>query len=48
MLIDYRIEQPVALSARFEVEGFTVLLGASGEGKSRWAICRRGMRCFRI
>jgi molybdate/tungstate transport system ATP-binding protein len=34
MLIDYRIVQPVALSARFEVEGFTVLLGASGEGKS--------------
>lgn len=34
MHIDYRIEQPVALHARFEVEGFTVLLGASGEGKS--------------
>ncbi|WP_426663592.1 ABC transporter ATP-binding protein [Rhodanobacter aciditrophus] len=34
MRIDYRIAHPVALSARFEVEGFTVLLGASGEGKS--------------
>ena len=34
MRIDYRIEHPVTLSARFEVEGFTVLLGASGEGKS--------------
>ncbi|MEY2161216.1 ABC transporter ATP-binding protein [Rhodanobacter sp. FW106-PBR-LB-2-11] len=34
MQIDYHIEHPVALSASFEVEGFTVLLGASGEGKS--------------
>ncbi|HET7663005.1 MAG TPA: ABC transporter ATP-binding protein [Rhodanobacteraceae bacterium] len=34
MRIDYRIEHPVALSARFDVDGFTVLLGASGEGKS--------------
>ncbi|SFS14181.1 molybdate/tungstate transport system ATP-binding protein [Dyella sp. OK004] len=34
MRIDYRIERPVALHACFEVEGFTVLLGASGEGKS--------------
>ncbi len=34
MRIDYRIEHPVALSASFEVEGFTVLLGASGEGKT--------------
>jgi molybdate/tungstate transport system ATP-binding protein len=34
MRVDYRIERPVALSARFEVDGFTVLLGASGEGKS--------------
>jgi molybdate/tungstate transport system ATP-binding protein len=34
MLVDYRIERPIALHARFEVEGFTVLLGASGEGKS--------------
>jgi len=34
MRIDYRIEHPVTLSARFEVEGFTVLLGASGAGKS--------------
>lgn len=34
MRIDYCIEHPVTLSARFEVEGFTVLLGASGEGKS--------------
>jgi len=34
MRIDYRIEQPVALHAAFDVEGFTVLLGASGEGKS--------------
>ncbi|GGA46277.1 ABC transporter ATP-binding protein [Dyella nitratireducens] len=34
MRIDYRIEHPVALHATFDVEGFTVLLGASGEGKS--------------
>ncbi|MEW9572872.1 ABC transporter ATP-binding protein [Rhodanobacter sp. Si-c] len=34
MRVDYRIERPVALSASFEVEGFTVLLGASGEGKT--------------
>ncbi|TAM16766.1 MAG: ABC transporter ATP-binding protein [Rhodanobacter sp.] len=34
MRIDYRIEHPVTLHARFEVAGFTVLLGASGEGKS--------------
>jgi molybdate/tungstate transport system ATP-binding protein len=34
MRVDCRIEHPVALSASFEVEGFTVLLGASGEGKS--------------
>jgi molybdate/tungstate transport system ATP-binding protein len=34
MHIDYRILEPVALEAAFDVEGFTVLLGASGEGKS--------------
>jgi molybdate/tungstate transport system ATP-binding protein len=34
MRIDYRIAHPVALSASFEVDGFTVLLGASGEGKT--------------
>ena len=34
MRIDYRIEHPVALHASFEVAGFTVLLGASGEGKN--------------
>jgi molybdate/tungstate transport system ATP-binding protein len=34
MRIDYTIEQPVALQAVFDVEGFTVLLGTSGEGKS--------------
>lgn len=34
MRIDYRIERPIALHAAFDVEGFTVLLGASGEGKS--------------
>ncbi|RUL78160.1 ABC transporter ATP-binding protein [Dyella choica] len=34
MRIDYRIEHPVSLHAAFDVEGFTVLLGASGEGKS--------------
>ena len=34
MRIDYRIARPIELSASFEVEGFTVLLGASGEGKS--------------
>lgn len=34
MRIDYRIEHPVRLQACFEVEGFTVLLGQSGEGKT--------------
>jgi molybdate/tungstate transport system ATP-binding protein len=34
MRIDYRIERPVPLHAAFDVSGFTVLLGASGEGKS--------------
>jgi molybdate/tungstate transport system ATP-binding protein len=34
MRIDYIIEHPIALHAAFDVEGFTVLLGASGEGKS--------------
>ncbi|MBU6421359.1 MAG: ABC transporter ATP-binding protein [Gammaproteobacteria bacterium] len=34
MRVDYRIERPIALHASFDVTGFTVLLGASGEGKS--------------
>ncbi len=34
MRIDYRIEHPIRLQASFEVEGFTVLLGQSGEGKT--------------
>jgi molybdate/tungstate transport system ATP-binding protein len=34
MRIDYRLERPITLHAAFDVEGFTVLLGASGEGKS--------------
>lgn len=34
MRVDYRIEHPIALHAGFDVDGFTVLLGASGEGKS--------------
>lgn len=34
MRVDYRITRPIALAADFEVEGFTVLLGASGEGKT--------------
>lgn len=34
MRIDYRIDQPVRLQVGFEVEGFTVLLGQSGEGKT--------------
>ena len=34
MHIDYRIEHPVRLRADFEVEGFTILLGQSGEGKT--------------
>ncbi|MFM0631177.1 ATP-binding cassette domain-containing protein [Paraburkholderia xenovorans] len=34
MRIDYRIDRPVRLEASFEVEGFTVLLGQSGEGKT--------------
>ncbi len=34
MRIDYRVEHPIRLQANFEVEGFTVLLGQSGEGKT--------------
>ncbi len=34
MRIDYRTEHPIRLQASFEVEGFTVLLGQSGEGKT--------------
>jgi ABC-type Fe3+/spermidine/putrescine transport system ATPase subunit len=34
MRIDYRVERPIELQANFEVEGFTVLLGQSGEGKT--------------
>src|SRR5882672_839435 len=34
MRIDYRIDRPVRLEVDFEVEGFTVLLGQSGEGKT--------------
>lgn len=34
MRIDYRIERPIQLEARLEVDGFTVLLGESGEGKT--------------
>ncbi len=34
MRIDYRIEYPVQLQVNFEVEGFTILLGQSGEGKT--------------
>jgi molybdate/tungstate transport system ATP-binding protein len=34
MRIDYTIREPISLEASFDVEGFTVLLGASGEGKS--------------
>jgi molybdate/tungstate transport system ATP-binding protein len=34
MRIDYRIERPIRLQTSFEVEGFTVLLGQSGEGKT--------------
>ena len=34
MRIDYRINTPIQLQARFDVEGFTVLLGESGEGKT--------------
>jgi molybdate/tungstate transport system ATP-binding protein len=34
MRIDYRIDYPVRLRVNFEVEGFTILLGQSGEGKT--------------
>ncbi len=34
MRIDYKIEHPIRLAAHLEVEGFTVLLGQSGEGKT--------------
>ena len=34
MRIDYTLQHPVAVHAAFDVDGFTVLLGASGEGKS--------------
>ena len=32
--IDYRVRWPVCIEARFELRGFTVLLGLSGEGKT--------------
>lgn len=34
MHMEYRIEHPIHLAVAFDVAGFTVLLGASGEGKS--------------
>src|SRR6266478_2491057 len=34
MRIDYRIDYPVRLRVNFEVAGFTILLGQSGEGKT--------------
>jgi molybdate/tungstate transport system ATP-binding protein len=34
MRIDYSIDHPVRLEVNFEVEGFTILLGRSGEGKT--------------
>ncbi|MGH7041135.1 MAG: ABC transporter ATP-binding protein, partial [Acetobacteraceae bacterium] len=34
LVVDLRLTRPVALAARFTIRGFTVLLGASGEGKS--------------
>jgi molybdate/tungstate transport system ATP-binding protein len=34
MRIDYRLTHPIALDVQFETDGFTVLLGRSGEGKS--------------
>jgi ABC-type Fe3+/spermidine/putrescine transport system ATPase subunit len=34
LAIDYRIAWPVAIAARFELRGLTVLLGLSGEGKT--------------
>jgi len=34
MEIDYRLDQPLRIEARLTVTGFTVLAGASGEGKT--------------
>src|SRR5215510_15415187 len=34
MRINYSIDHPVRLVVNFEVEGFTILLGQSGEGKT--------------
>ena len=34
MRINYSIDYPVQLEVNFEVEGFTILLGQSGEGKT--------------
>ncbi|MDE2516263.1 MAG: ABC transporter ATP-binding protein [Rhodospirillales bacterium] len=34
LAVAYRIAQPIALDARFTIAGFTVLLGASGTGKT--------------
>ncbi len=34
MRIDYHLTHPIDLHAAFDVDGFTVLLGASGEGKT--------------
>ena len=34
LAIDYRIDGPIAFSARFTIAGFTAVLGASGTGKT--------------
>jgi ABC-type Fe3+/spermidine/putrescine transport system ATPase subunit len=34
LTIDYRVARPVDIEARFELRGFTALLGLSGEGKT--------------
>src|SRR5574340_461566 len=34
MQIDYRLDRPLSIEARLTVSGFTVLAGASGEGKT--------------
>src|SRR5574340_255188 len=34
MQIDYRLDRPLSIEARLTVTGFTVLVGASGEGKT--------------
>ncbi len=44
MFVDYRLTAPIALDLRFEVRGFTALLGRSGAGKTSLLKALAGLR----